>query len=150
MTQCNTRAAIYARVSSDSQAKDGTIASQLEALIGRVEHDDLRLETELHFVDDGYSGSTLVRPALERLRDLASVGGIDRLYIHSPDRLARAYVYQMLLVDELQQCGVDKVDPILWTKNERSFATPMQVCLTRNIVIALASSTPLRYRPRAG
>ncbi len=109
MTQCSTRAAIYARVSSDSQAKDGTIASQLEALVRRVEHDGLKLEVDLNFVDDGYSGSTLVRPALERLRDLASVGGIDRLYIHSPDRLARAYVYQMLLVEELQQCGVELV-----------------------------------------
>ena len=109
MTQCNTRAAIYARVSSDGQAKDGTIASQLEALVRRVEDDGLRLEADLQFVDDGYSGSMLVRPALERLRDLASVGGIDRLYVHSPDRLARAYVYQMLLVEELRQCGVELI-----------------------------------------
>jgi site-specific DNA recombinase len=57
----------------------------------------------LEFLDDGYSGQTLVRPALERLRDLAAAGGLERLYIHSPDRLARRYAVQVLLMDELQQ-----------------------------------------------
>jgi site-specific DNA recombinase len=61
----------------------------------------------LSFVDEGYSGSTLVRPALERLRDVAAAGGLDRLYVHSPDRLARKYAYQVLLVDELRRCGVE-------------------------------------------
>lgn len=51
----------------------------------------LLLYEELQFIDAGYSGATLVRPALERLRDLAAAGGIDRLYVHSPDRLARKY-----------------------------------------------------------
>lgn len=55
------------------------------------------------------SGATLVRPALERLRDLAAVGGLDRLYVHSPDRLARKYAYQVLLVDELQRVGVEVI-----------------------------------------
>jgi len=63
----------------------------------------------LRFIDDGYSGSTLVRPALERLRDVAYAGGIDRLYVHSPDRLARKYAYQVLLVDELTHHGVEMV-----------------------------------------
>ena len=49
---------------------------------------------ERQFVDDGYSGATLVRPAMDRLRDLAAVGGADRIYVHSPDRLARNYAYQ--------------------------------------------------------
>jgi site-specific DNA recombinase len=101
------RAAVYARVSSDGQVKGNTIASQLEALAQRVKDDGLGLETELRFIDDGYSGSTLVRPALERLRDQAAAGGFDRLYVHSPDRIARSYVYQMLLVDELRRCGVE-------------------------------------------
>ena len=101
------RAAVYARVSSDGQVKGNTIASQLEALEQRVRGDGHRLESELRFVDDGYSGSTLVRPALERLRDQAAAGGFDRLYVHSPDRLARSYVYQMLLVEELGRCGVE-------------------------------------------
>ena len=83
------RAAIYARVSSEQQAKANTIASQLAALKERVCADGLSLDNELCFIDEGHSGSVLVRPALERLRDAAYAGGIDRLYVHSPDRLAR-------------------------------------------------------------
>jgi site-specific DNA recombinase len=101
--------AVYARVSSDGQVKGNTIASQLEALEQRVRADGLELETELRFIDDGYSGSTLVRPALERPRDQAAAGGFDRLYVRSPDRIARSYVNQMLLVDELRRCEVELV-----------------------------------------
>jgi site-specific DNA recombinase len=61
----------YARVSGDKQAKDGTIASQLEAIRERVASDGLECQPELCFVDDGYTGDTLVRPGLERLRDQA-------------------------------------------------------------------------------
>jgi site-specific DNA recombinase len=91
------RAAIYARVSSDQQTQQGTIDSQVAALRQRVQADGLVLEEELCFVEDGYSGSTLVRPALERLRDIAWSGGFQRLYVHSPDRLARKYAWQVLL-----------------------------------------------------
>jgi site-specific DNA recombinase len=103
------RAAIYARVSSDQQAEAGTIASQIAALEGRLQRDGLRLDPELRFLDEGYSGSTLVRPALEGLRDAAANGAVDRLYVHSPDRLARKYAYQVLLVDEFQRCGVELI-----------------------------------------
>ena len=100
------RVALYARVSSQQQADAHTIASQLEALKARIRSDGLQLEEELCFVDDGYSGSTLFRPALERLRDQAAACSFDRLYVHSPDRFARAYAYQVLLVEELQRHGV--------------------------------------------
>ena len=103
------RAAAYARVSSEQQAKDNTIASQVEALHRRITQDGLILDQELCFIDEGWSGSTLNRPALERLRDQAAAGAIDRLYVHSPDRLARKYAYQVLLVDELHRCGVEIV-----------------------------------------
>lgn len=103
------RAAIYARVSSERQAQEDTIDSQVQALRGRVQEEGLTLDEEMCFIDDGYSGSTLVRPALERLRDQAATGAIDRLYVHSPDRLARRYAYQALLVDEFQHCGVELV-----------------------------------------
>jgi site-specific DNA recombinase len=102
-------AAIYARVSSEQQAKEQTIASQVEALRQRVQQDGLTLPEELCFLDEGCSGSTLLRPALERLRDQAAAGSIDRLYVHSPDRLARKYAYQVLLLDELKRCGVEVV-----------------------------------------
>jgi len=103
------RAAIYARVSSDQQVQAGTIASQIEALEERLTKEDLKLEAESCYIDDGYTGATFIRPALERLRDAAAAGAIDRIYVHSPDRLARKYAYQVLLVDELEQCGVEVV-----------------------------------------
>jgi site-specific DNA recombinase len=103
------RAALYARVSSEQQAQQNTIASQLTALRERLQADGLSFEDELCFLDDGYSGSTLVRPALERLRDVAWAGGFTRLYVHSPDRLARKYAWQVLLVEELQRCGIEIV-----------------------------------------
>src|SRR2546426_6527053 len=103
------QAAIYARVSSDQQAAAHTIASQVAALRERVALDGLDLPDTLQFLDEGYSGATLVRPALERLRDVIAAGAIDRLYVHSPDRLARKYAYQVLLVDEFQRMGVEVV-----------------------------------------
>ena len=103
------RAALYARVSSDQQSQAQTIASQVEALQQRLRQDGNALDQELLFTDDGYRGATLVRPALERLRDMAALGLIDRLYVHSPDRLARKYAYQVLLLEELGRCGVDVV-----------------------------------------
>ena len=93
----------------NSRPNANTIASQLEALKARLEADGSRLEPELCFTDEGYSGSTLVRPALERLRDQAAAGSFDRLYVHSPDRLSRRYAYQVLLVDELQRQGIQIV-----------------------------------------
>jgi site-specific DNA recombinase len=101
------QAAVYARVSSERQAEESTVESQLEDLSERVAADGLDLSEELTFVDDGYSGSTLVRPALERLRDLVAAGVVDRLYVHSPDRLARKYAHQVLLIDEFRRGGVE-------------------------------------------
>jgi site-specific DNA recombinase len=109
MSSTQLQVAIYARVSSEQQATANTIESQLAALQQRVKADKFSLGTEFQFVDEGYSGATLVRPALERLRDLAADGGLDRLYVHSPDRLARKYAYQVLLVDELQRAGVEVI-----------------------------------------
>lgn len=85
------RAALYARVSSEQQAEANTIASQLAELQRRIGQDGLLVEDDACFIDDGVSGTILVRPALERLRDQVANGAIDRLYVHSPDRLARKY-----------------------------------------------------------
>ena len=103
------RVALYSRVSSDQQAKAATIESQLSALEDKIAQDNHVLDDELRFVDDGYTGSTLLRPALEQLRDVAYAGAIDILYVHSPDRLARKYAYQVLLIDELKKAGVEVV-----------------------------------------
>jgi site-specific DNA recombinase len=86
-----TQVAIYARVSSEQHAETPTIASQVAALRERVALDGLAVAEAMQFLDEGYSGATLVRPALERLRDVVAAGTVDRLYVHSPDRLARQY-----------------------------------------------------------
>jgi len=104
-----TTVAVYARVSSDRQARDQTIASQIAALRQRVKDDGCVWNEALCFVDDGCTGSTLLRPALERLRDAAANGLCERLYVHSPDRLARRHAHQALLIDELRRAGVEIV-----------------------------------------
>ena len=103
------RVALYARVSSDQQAEANTVASQVADLRQRIAQDGCTLDDDGHFIDDGVSGTTLLRPALERLRDQVANGAIDRLYVHSPDRLARKYALQALLVDELTRAGVEIV-----------------------------------------
>ena len=104
-----TQVAIYARVSSDQQTEAQTVASQVAALRERVAADGPVVPDAMQFIDEGYSGATLIRPALERLRDVIAAGSVDRLYIHSPDRLARKYAYQVLLVDEFRRAGVEVI-----------------------------------------
>jgi site-specific DNA recombinase len=101
--------ALYARVSSEQQAEANTIDSQVAVLRERIAADGVDLQSVCEFIDAGYSGSSLVRPALERLRDVAAAGGLDRLYVHCPDRLARHYAYQVLLLDELTQRAVEVI-----------------------------------------
>jgi site-specific DNA recombinase len=103
------RVALYARVSSEQQAQEGTIDSQVSFLRQRIATDGETIDTSMCFLDEGVSGATLLRPALERLRDQAAAGAMDRLYVLAPDRLARRHVHQMVLVEELQTCGVDVV-----------------------------------------
>jgi site-specific DNA recombinase len=109
MTNDNLRVALYARVSGEQQEKEDTIASQLEAVAQRIASDGLECEPELRFVDDGFSGYILTRPGLERLRDQAAAGVIDRLYVLDPDRFSRKYAYQVLILEELTRCGVEVV-----------------------------------------
>jgi site-specific DNA recombinase len=103
------RVGLYARVSSDRQAEERTIDSQIAALRERIQADGVQVDGELQFVDDGYSGGTLLRPALERLRDQVAQGALDRLYVHSPDRLARNYAYQFVLLEEFGRAGLEVV-----------------------------------------
>jgi site-specific DNA recombinase len=101
--------ALYARVSSESQTRDNTIASQITALRERIAAESFQLEPDHSYVDEGYSGSILSRPALERLRDAIAGGHIERIYVLSPDRLARRYAHQVLLIDEFRRAGAEVV-----------------------------------------
>ena len=109
MTNDHLRVGLYGRVSGDQQEKEDTIASQLEAVRQRIASDGLECAPELCFVDDGYSGYVLTRPGLERLRDQAAAGVLDRLYVLDPDRFSRKYAYQVLILEELTRCGVEVV-----------------------------------------
>jgi len=98
----NSQVALYARVSSAKQALLNTIESQIAAILKRISEDGLKIVDENKFIDNGYSGSNLIRPELERMRDHISFGNIDKLYVHSPDRLSRKHAYQMLLLEEFE------------------------------------------------
>ena len=100
-------AAIYARVSSEQQREQHTIASQTAALIEFATSHDLEVPKEWVFEDEGYSGATLERPGLERVRDLAAEGQIQVVLAYAPDRLSRKYAYQVLLVEEFTRHGVE-------------------------------------------
>ncbi len=100
-----TSAAIYPRVSSARQAKDETIGSQVQALHEHARAAGLEVPGHWLFEDAGHSGATLVRPALEALRDRAAQGVIDVVLCYSPDRLARKFAYQALLIEEFNRAG---------------------------------------------
>ena len=105
-----TSAAIYARFASARQAKDETIGSQLAALRDHAVCNRLEVPQEWVFADEGHSGATLVRPGLEALRDLAAQGCLDVVLVYSPDRLARKFAYQALMIEELaRQLGTQMI-----------------------------------------
>ncbi len=99
------KVALYARVSTQRQEKQGTIASQLEALRSHaIEH---KYEVAENYVcsDNGYSGTLLARPELDRLRDGAQAGAFDAVLVLSPDRLSRKYAYLILILEEFERFG---------------------------------------------
>src|ERR671936_3001234 len=100
-------ASIYARVSSEQQREENTIASQTASLIEFAQSHDLEVPKEWVFEDEGYSGATLERPGLEHVRDLAAEGQIQIVLAYSPDRLSRKYAYQILLIEEFARQGVE-------------------------------------------
>jgi len=109
-------AAIYARVSSSKQSDEGTIESQVKVLIDHASKQGFEIPEGWIFQDNGVSGATIQRPALDSLRDLVASGSPDVVFIYHPDRLARKYVYQVLLLDEFAKSGVD----VSFYKNKRA------------------------------
>src|SRR6266404_720849 len=105
----NKTAAIYARVSSEQQKEQNTIASQTAALRDYARAQQYTLPAEWVFEDEGYSGSVLSRPGLERLRDLIAEGAIETVLVYGPDRLSRNYAYQVLLLEEFARHGAEVV-----------------------------------------
>jgi site-specific DNA recombinase len=100
--------AIYARVSTNRQMQTQTIEQQIERLHTAVDqHTEWELATEHIYRDDGYTGAKLNRPGLDRLRDAASMAEFELVLVTAPDRLARKYIHQVLLIEELNQLGCE-------------------------------------------
>ena len=99
------RIAIYARVSTLHQAQAQTIEQQLTRLQAYATNQGWQVQDDHIFRDDGRSGSDLNRPGLDRLRDAVRAGEIDRVLVTEPDRLARNYVHQMIVLEELERAG---------------------------------------------
>lgn len=138
--------AIYARVSSDQQAEAGTIASQLDALRKRAQDDGLKLSEDMVFADEGYSGANLARPSLERLRDAIAAGDLDRLYVQAPDRLARKYAYQVVLVEEFTRAGVE----LIFLSNQMGVSPEADLLLQVQGMIAEYERAKIMERSRRG
>lgn len=102
------RTATYARVSTDKQAEKYGLASQVEALRQRCSEKSWEVvsdDAKDAFIDDGYSGAELDRPALNRLRQAVREGQIDVVLAYDPDRLSRKLVHLMLLAEEFEKNG---------------------------------------------
>ena len=106
------KVALYARVSTLRQQQSQTIEQQLERLQAHLAKQGWEVATDHIFRDDGYSGAKLARPGLERLREQAALGEFELVLITAPDRLARNYVHQVLLLEELASrgCQVEFLD----------------------------------------
>lgn len=134
-------------MSSERQRQDETIQSQTVGLRELAAERGLLVPEQLVFEDEGLSGATLTRPALERLRDRAAEGAFEVLLCHAPDRLARRYAYQVLLLEELQRVGVE----VCFAKEPERGATPEDELLRQfQGMIAEYERAQIRERTRRG
>lgn len=102
-------AALYARVSSTKQQLNETIASQVAAVQDYAQQHDYQISPPHIYQDDGYSGARLDRPALDRLRDAVAQGEVEAVLILSPDRLARQFAYQYIVIEEFERAGCEVI-----------------------------------------
>ena len=134
------------RVSSARQREEQTIGSQTSALREAAERWGLEVPAEWVFEDEGYSGATLVRPALERLRDLAAQVPVDVVLCYSPDRLARKYAYQALLIDEFVRAGTE----VRFVKGPRAETPEDELLIQFQGMIAEYERAQIAERTRRG
>jgi site-specific DNA recombinase len=139
-------AAIYARVSSEQQREEHTIASQTSALIEFARTQALEVPKAWIFEDEGYSGATLERPGLEQVRDLAAEGQIQAVLVYAPDRLSRKYAYQILLIEEFARQGVEA----LFLKAPQSATAEDQLVVQFQGMIAEYERAQILERSRRG
>jgi site-specific DNA recombinase len=97
--------AVYARVSTARQEEEGTIETQLSAVREFAGKNNYAIVKD--YVDNGWSGDLLARPALDQLREDAKKKLWQAVLIYDPDRLARRYSFQELVMDELRELGIE-------------------------------------------
>ena len=141
-----TMAAIYARVSSERQKEEHTIGSQILVLTDLATNEGLTVPDNWIFQDEGYSGATLVRPGLERLRDIVCEGQVEKILIYAPDRLSRKYAYQVLLVEEFSRHGVE----VVFTNSPQAKTPEEQLLLQFQGMIAEYERAQITERTRRG
>lgn len=101
----NKMIAVYARVSTSNQENEGTIETQLSAVRDYAKKNGFTIVQE--YLDNGWSGDNLMRPALDQLRMDAKKKIWEAILMYDPDRLARRYSYQELVIDELRELGIE-------------------------------------------
>jgi site-specific DNA recombinase len=112
------RAILYARVSTDEQARSGySLAQQLETLRDYAAREGYEVLEEV--ADPGQSGASLERPGMDRVRDLVAVGGVSVVLAQDRDRFAREPAYHYLLRREFEEYGT-KIRAL----NDRGDETP--------------------------
>lgn len=138
--------ALYARVSTERQEREQTIASQIAVLQSWIQEQGHTLDPCHLYTDEGYSGSRLDRPGLDRLRDAAREGEFDAVAVLSPDRLARKYAYQVLLLEEFKRVGC----PVIFVRRPISEDPNDQLLLQIQGAIAEYERAVLAERFRRG
>ncbi len=139
-------AAIYTRVSSDLQKENKTIESQVESLLNFADQKEYVVPEEYIFRDEGYSGAILVRPGLEKVRDLSAEGQIRAVLVYCPDRLSRSYAYQVVLLDEFASCGTD----VLFINSPKAETPEEALLLQFQGMIAEYERAMIKERSRRG
>jgi site-specific DNA recombinase len=140
------RAALYARVSTDKQEREETVASQVELLHQTAAAHGYEVLPGRVFIDDGISGTRLDRPALDRLRDLAAEGALEVILVTAPDRLARRYAYQVVLVEEFTRCGCE----VVFAQQSLGTSPAEQMLLQMQRVFAEYERALIQERTRRG
>jgi len=139
-------AAIYARVSSSKQKEDETIGSQVSALLRMAKDQNFTVPEGWVFKDEGFSGKTLHRPALDELRALIHEGEVNQVLIYSPDRLSRKYAHQLLVEMECQK----KSTEILYVNTPRAANPEEQLSIHFRSIFAEYERTQIAERCRRG
>ncbi len=139
-------AAIYTRVSSDQQKENKTIDSQVDELFSFAQEHGYVVPKEYVFKDEGYSGAILIRPGLERVRDLSAEGQIQAVLVYSPDRLSRNYAYQVVLTDEFASCGTE----VLFVNSPKADTPEQALLLQLQGMISEYERAMIKERTRRG